>query len=278
MKKILFVLFTLIFINSCANADVLKFAQLSDVHYPKIGVAGYEGRNFAFAIKNYKKAIDMINNSDVDYVFFTGDIVDKSFEQVFNDFFKTTSKLNKKYYISLGNHDSNSPNGFTKEDTIAYLKEHTPYQQESASYFVELNDKFIAVMLDGTNDYQMDSRGYFPKKTLKWLEELLKENPDKQFLIFQHFPLLEPVKDSAYVNKHSTRKKGYYIRLLKKYKNIVLIASGHYHVSCEKEKYGVKHYSTPALFLEDSYYRVFEIDYDNGKINSINSNLVPVKQ
>jgi hypothetical protein len=40
--------------------------------------------------------------------------------------------------------------------------------------------------------------------------------------------------------------------------------------------YGVKHYSTSALFLKDSYYRVFEIDYDNGKINSIKTNLIKV--
>ena len=112
---------------------------------------------------------------------------------------------------------------------------------------------------------------------MQWLEKLLKENPNKQFLIFQHYPLCEPVKDSVYVHKHSTRKKGDYIKLLKKYKNIVLIASGHYHVSCEKEKYGIMHYSTSALFLEDSYFRVFEIDYNNEKINSIKTNLIQVK-
>ena len=132
-------------------------------------------------------------------------------------------------------------------------------------------------MLDGSNDFEMDAQGFYSKDTLEWLEKILKENPDKKFLIFQHFPLFEPVKDFAYVHKHSTRKKSLYIRLLKKYKNVVLIASGHYHVSCEKEKYGVKHYSTSALFLKDSYYRVFEIEHDNGKINSIKTNLVRVK-
>ena len=87
MKKILFILFALLLFNPCALSKTLKFAQVSDVHYPKIGIAGYEGRNFDFAIKNYNKAIDMINNSDIDYVFFTGDIVDKSFKEVFDDFF-----------------------------------------------------------------------------------------------------------------------------------------------------------------------------------------------
>ena len=277
MKKIIFTLLALIVFNSCANAEIFKFAQVTDVHYPKTGIAGYEGRSFDFAIKNYNKAIDIINNSDVEYVFFTGDVVDKSFKEVFDEFFNVTSKLNKKYYISLGNHDSNSTNGFTKKDTLEYLKNNTPYQQNSASYYAVLNDNFIAVMLDGSNDLEMDAQGFYSKGTLEWLEKILKENPDKQFLIFQHFPLLEPVKDSAYVHKHSTRQKGKYIKLLKNYKNVVLIASGHYHVSCEKEKYGVKHYSTSALFLEDSYYRVFEIDHDNGKINSINTKLINVK-
>ena len=78
---------SLIFFNSCVNAETFKFAQVTDVHYPKTGVAGYEGRSFDFAIKNYNKAIDMINNSDIEYVFFTGDIVDKSFKEVFDDFF-----------------------------------------------------------------------------------------------------------------------------------------------------------------------------------------------
>ena len=87
MKKILFTLFSFLFFISSANSETLKFAQVSDVHYPKIGIAGYDGRNFDFAIKNYNKAIDMINNSDIEYVFFTGDIVDKSFKEVFDDFF-----------------------------------------------------------------------------------------------------------------------------------------------------------------------------------------------
>ena len=277
MKKILFTLLTLTLFNSCVNAETFKFAQVTDVHYPKTGITGYEGRSFDFAIKNYNKAIDMINNSDVEYVFFTGDVVDKSFKEVFDDFFNTTNKLNKKYYISLGNHDSNSTNGFTKKDTLEYLKNNTPYKQNSASHYAVLNENFIAVMLDGSNDIEMDAQGFYSKDTLEWLEKMLKENSDKKFLIFQHFPLFEPVKDSAYVHKHSTRKKENYIRLLKKYKNIVLIASGHYHVSCEKEKYGVKYYSTSAMFLEDSYYRVFEIEHDNGKVNSITSNLIQVK-
>ena len=57
MKKILFTLLALLFLNSYVNAETFKFAQVTDVHYPKTGIAGYEGRRFDFAIKNYNKAI-----------------------------------------------------------------------------------------------------------------------------------------------------------------------------------------------------------------------------
>ena len=57
MKKILFTLFVLLLFNSCANAEIFKFAQVTDVHYPKTGSTGYEGRSFDFAIKNYNKEL-----------------------------------------------------------------------------------------------------------------------------------------------------------------------------------------------------------------------------
>ena len=44
MKKILFILFALIFFNSYVNAETFKFAQVTDVHFPKTGIAGYEVR------------------------------------------------------------------------------------------------------------------------------------------------------------------------------------------------------------------------------------------
>lgn len=277
MKKILLSIFILLFSNTLAFCETLKFIQVTDVHFPKKGVMGYEGRSFVHAKANFYRAIDLINKSDAEFVVFTGDSVDKSAGEVFDELFINLNKLNKKYYLCLGNHDVNTPNAFTKKDTLEYLKKNTHYKQSGANYYIKLNDKFIAVMLDGTNDTKIDSQGLFSKETLKWLENVLKENTDKKVLIFQHFPLVEPIKDTNYFHKHTTRKKGGYIRLLKKYKNVLAIISGHYHVAGEKEKYGVKHYSTPALFLEKSYYRTFEIDYDNDEINFIETKLMPVK-
>ena len=42
MKKILFTLLALILFNSLAKAETFKFAQVTDVHYPKTGSLTWE--------------------------------------------------------------------------------------------------------------------------------------------------------------------------------------------------------------------------------------------
>lgn len=274
MKKFLATLLTFTFFCNTTLAETLSFIHISDIHYPDKNIMGYLGRNFERAEQNLKSAISAINKTDTNYVFITGDFVDQSRKEVFDNFFKTINSLDKMYYLALGNHDSNTPNGFTKANTLEYLKKATPYKQCGANYTIKLNDKFLAVMLDGSNDTKMDSRGYFSKQTLKWFEDIVAKNPDKHILVFQHFPIVEPAKDSSYFHKHTTRKKERFIKVLKKYPNILLISSGHYHVAGEFEKYGCKHFSTPALFLTPSYYRVVEIDYNANKINHIKTKLI----
>lgn len=274
MKKFVLTLLISTFFCNITFAENLSFIHITDVHTPKSDVRTYEGRSFEYAETNFKTAINQINKTNTNYVFFTGDSVDQAFEEVFDKFFSYTNDLNKPYFIALGNHDVNTPNGFTKAETLIYLKNKTRYKQDNANYYVELNDKFLAVMLDGTNDTKIDSRGHFKKKTLKWFEGIINQHPDKYILVFQHFPIVEPAKDNSYFHKHTTKHKRPYIKLLKKYPSIILVSSGHYHVTGEFEKYGCKHFSTPALFLKDAYYRIVNIDYDNNKINSIKTELI----
>lgn len=277
LKKILFTIFVLCFIK-VANADTLSIVQVSDVHFPKRDYLAYEGRDLSLAISNYEKTIKHINDDrNVEAVFFTGDFTDRSLKEVYIDFFKTTKKLNKEYHLALGNHDVNSIAGLNKEEAISFLKENTNDFKNEGSYVVELNKNFIAIVLDGSFDFEMSARGEYSKKTLKWLKQQLDSNKDKFIIIFQHFPIVEPKKDSLYVNTHRIKNKWRYTKLIKKYDNIVFIASGHYHVAGEFEKYGTKHYSTPALFLKPSYYRKFTIDYDSNKINKIETKLVEIK-
>ncbi len=275
MKKILLVLVFLLSAN-ISLADSLIFAQITDVHLPDKIKQPIIKRDYTHSEDNLRCAIRSINdNSTIQYVFFTGDLVDRSYKELYEKFFDIANYLNKPYYVCLGNHDINSPMGLNKTESLKIIQKLSRYHQYYPNYCVELNNDFLAVMLDGTNDYVPDTRGYFNKNTIQWLDNVLEENKDKKVIIFQHFPIVEPSDGNLYAKLHRVRNKHKLISTIKKYGNVIMVVSGHYHQSGEFEKYGMKHFSTPALFLTPSYYRIIKIDYEpNGEINSIETELI----
>lgn len=275
MKKILLVLVFLLSAN-ISLADSLIFAQITDVHLPDKIKQPIIKRDYTHSEDNLRCAIRSINdNSTIQYVFFTGDLVDRSYKELYEKFFDIANYLNKPYYVCLGNHDVNSPMGLNKTESLKIIQKLSRYHQYYPNYCVELNNDFLAVMLDGTNDYVPDTRGYFNKNTIQWLDNVLEENKDKKVIIFQHFPIVEPSDGNLYAKLHRVRNKHKLISTIKKYGNVIMVVSGHYHQSGEFEKYGMKHFSTPALFLTPSYYRIIKIDYEpNGEINRIETELI----
>ena len=273
MKKI-FLTSLLLFLSNIAFADTLKFAQVSDVHLQNPNVT-YEWRDLSHAKENFYKAMDTLEgDNSIQYIFFTGDFVDRSFGDLLDEFFTRVNSMQKPYYLALGNHDTNSPNGLVKQEVLKILKDKSYKHKARANYAIKLNKNFLAIMLDPTSDIGISAQGYYKPSTLKWLDKTLRQNQDKNILIFQHFPVVEPCDEFDYLYPHNIKNKADLLEILDKYRNVVLIASGHYHVAGEFEEYGIKHYSTPALFLMPSYYRVFEIDYDGRKINNIKSELI----
>ena len=234
------------FVSNIALADTLKFAQITDVHTSDTDVT-YSGRNLSKNQINLQNAVSAINADDsIQYVFFTGDSVDKSQKKLYEKFFQNANKLNKPYYMAFGNHDVNYGNELNKKQALEIIKQNSYAHQDSNNY---------------------------TKETLNWLKKTLKENKDKNVIVFQHFAVVPPAKESNYSHKHNIINKNELVRVLKKYNNVVVVSSGHYHVKGEFDKYGMKHYSTPALFLTPSYYRITQIDYNGNHINKINSEL-----
>ncbi len=270
LKKIIFIFIYVVFANTMF-ADTLKFVQISDVHTSEKGIK-YNGRNLDNSQTNLRNAVKNINNDkSIQYVFFTGDSVDKSTANLYKIFFDIVNDLNKPYYMAPGNHDVIYGGEMDKAHSINIIKEYSYAHQNSGNFAVNLNEYFTAVMLDGTYDDRVSSQGYISDNTLNWLDNVLEENRNKNVLIFQHFPVVEPAKETNYSHPHNIVNKKKLIKVLKKHGNVVLISSGHYHVKGEFKKYGVKHYSTPALFLTPSYYREVIIDYDGKKVKNINS-------
>ena len=104
-----FIIFVML--SSQAQAKVTEFVQVSDLHFTQD----------EDSVNNFEKLINFINTNlnDADFVIFTGDNIDKAKKDILVDFLKMCKKINKPYYIEIGNHDCLKSQ---KLDKVAYAK------------------------------------------------------------------------------------------------------------------------------------------------------------
>ena len=88
-----------------------------------------------------------------------------------------------------------------------------------------------------------------------FLDKELSENQDKIIVIFQHFPVVEPFESEH----HEVLNKDEYLNVISKYKNPIIICSGHYHATKITHDKNVIHVSTPALVTYPNAFRYIKI-------------------
>ena len=86
--------------------------------------------------------------------------------------------------------------------------------------------------MDGSKEFFQSSNGYYSKKELVWLDDVLSKNKDKEIIILQHFPIL-PTKSKWL----ETAKIENYKEVILKYNNIKAIISGHYGINFEEKAF-----------------------------------------
>ena len=273
MKKIFLSVFILFFaITLGANATSVRIAQLTDVH-----IGPKEDTKTATSIAKLKSAIEDINTrKDIDAVVFTGDNIDKSNVKDLKTFCEIVRHLNKPYYVLLGNHDAYKISGIPQEDYMKVIKKINKNQKTINSNFVfSVNKDIEAICLDGATPNIPSGHGFFGEETIKWFKKTLLKNRDKEIVIFQHFPLVAPEEQKQL----RLLEPDEYTSILENNRNILLVASGHYHVSkITIDENGVHHISSPSLLIS-SQYRIIEIDYNkhDKKCFEVKTELVDVK-
>src|SRR5699024_3266524 len=89
----------------CYSASSLKFVQVSDVHFLQAG-SNTTFKMTAESPKLLDDAVQQINETpNVNFVMFTGDLIDKPFEKELNAVLPHIEKLNAPWYFAFGNHD-----------------------------------------------------------------------------------------------------------------------------------------------------------------------------
>lgn len=251
-------------VSAAAQAKTITFAVTSDIDY----LAGEENNTGAKVLDGF---ISRTQETKYDFIVFNGDNIKKSKPQHLIGFLKRIRAINTPYYLVMGNNDVHKISGISKPEYLQLVSKYNRNQKDAQnSYYFYPAPGIIAIVLDGVSTGMPTEHGVFNKKTLKWLELVLDKNQNKQAIIFQHVPYYEPVD----IPEYEILEKAEYAAVIRRYKNIALIVSGHYGKDYEvKDDYGVTHISVPSMSKEPYYYTEIDFSYSKlplGKVKNIN--------
>ncbi len=259
LKGLFFFLCIALFVSTVpADAKTINFAVVSDVHYTVI--TDTDNKKYSNATKALHGFVDRANENDYDFVIFLGDNIDKSKPQNLKGFLNIIRHIDTPYYLVMGNNDVHKIGGMSKEEYLKIVSENNRYQRKTKGsyYFCPTND-VIVIVLDGVSSGMPSSHGIFNEKTLKWLDSVLEKNKNKKAIIFQHVPYREPF----YSPDKEILDKNEYAAVIRRYDNIIMICSGHYHKEfAQKDDRDVYHVSAPALYEPPYYYLDMQVKYD----------------
>ncbi len=257
------VIFVLFVVSTAAQAKTITFAVTSDIDY----LSGDETNTGAKVLDGF---ISRTQETKYDFIIFNGDNIKKSKPQHLIAFLKRIRAIHTPYYLVMGNNDVHKISGISKPEYLQLVSKYNRNQKDAQnSYYFYPAPGIIAIVLDGVSTGMPTNHGVFNKKTLKWLEQVLDKNQNKQAIIFQHVPYYEPVD----IPEYEILEKAEYAAVIRRYKNIALIVSGHYGKDFEtKDDYGVVHISVPSMSKEPYYYTEIDFSYDKlpfGKVKNI---------
>ena len=264
----------------------LNVIQISDVHISDREDTSY--KMLSSSKELLQDAIKTVNSiAGIDFVMFTGDMVDIATAESYNSFFTLLSELDYPSLNAFGNHDSavcisgsdECTQGLKIDEVLEFVKKCNPnYMFNDTYYAFTPKTDFRIVVLDTVIRDEVTSNGYLTDEQLAFLDNELSQNQDKVVVIFQHHPPLEPFKS----DDHSIKNADKYLEIVRKYKNPIFIFSGHYHATKITKEKNIVFVSTPSLVSYPNSFRQFKItnyrDRTEFKTEILETNLKDVQE
>ena len=244
------------YFNRAEGATTLKFAQVSDDHLSSEKV-NKAYRLTASSQDLLSDAIDVINHtSNLDFVFFTGDLVDVPYEKNLMMFFDFANRLKYPYYTVPGNHDI-CVGGYLNKKLFVDLmnKYNKSYKFNKTYYSFTPKTGYKVIALDPIIDNRITANGELAEEQLEFLDKEIKSSPDSIILIFMHVPLKQPFSSDT----HRLLNADAVYDILNKYNNPIGIFTGHYHTTRVIKEKNIVHVSTPALISYPNAFRFIEV-------------------
>lgn len=241
----------------------LNVVQISDAHLSDREDTSY--KMLSSSKELLEDAIKTVNSiAGVDFVMFTGDMVDIPTLDSYKSFFTILSDLNYPSLNTFGNHDSavcvsgseECTKGLQIQEVLDFIKKcNRNYMFDNTYYAFTPKTDYRIVVLDTVIRDEVTSNGYLSDEQLAFLDNELNNNQDKVVVIFQHHPPLEPFKSDDHCIKNADK----YLEILRKYKNPIFVLSGHYHTTKIVREKNLVFINTPSLVTYPNAYRYIKI-------------------
>jgi putative phosphoesterase len=179
----------------------MKIAHISDTHFPQI------------IKESFDRTIEKINNSDIEFVIHTGDLVDRGYLREYEEAIQSFSKLKKPIIFVPGNHDGKNVGLKLFENLICPLNG----VKEGKDYVVIYLNSVIPDM----------NEGRISNSSFLWLKKTLREHIDREIKIVCFHHHLVPVPNTGR-ERNVLFNSGDVLDLLLKY-GVNLVLNGHKH-------------------------------------------------
>ncbi|MBR3604951.1 MAG: metallophosphoesterase [Candidatus Gastranaerophilales bacterium] len=231
----------------------LDFVQISDTHITERQSTPYKALGSSKEL--LRDAIEQINNIvGLDFVLFTGDMVDSATDENFYNFYKLLSRLKYPSLNTFGNHEFYGD--MTKEQVLEVVKGYNPnYIFNDTYYAFSPKTDFRIVVLDATIKDNKTATGELPKEQLLFLDNELALNQDKVVVIAMHHAPVEPFV----AKEHAINNANEFNEILLKYKNPIVVLSGHYHATKIRQFGNLVFVSTPSMVTYPMGFRHIKI-------------------
>jgi Icc protein len=202
--------------------SLMLIAHITDTHIVDKG-DHYLSEPSTQVAERLAKAISYLNdlNPLPDAVLLTGDVTDHGSPAAYSRFKELIAFLRPPLYIMPGNHDR-------RENMRAALSEY-PYIPATGFIHYAIEEYPLRLICLDTL-VEGEDYGLICQERLAWLKKTLEEEPAKPTLVFMHHP---PVKTGTKLfDEIICMVPQEFEDLIREFKNILGILSGHYHHLC----------------------------------------------
>ncbi len=232
----------------------LDFIQISDTHITNRTDTSYKALGSSKEL--LADAIEQINQiKGLDFVLFTGDLVDFPTEENFYNYYKLLTKLQYPSLNTFGNHDLYTGE-MDKSQILETVKKYNPNYIFNDTYFAfSPKTDYRIIILDANIENERTSNGQLSEEQLRFLDNELSQNQDKVVVIAMHHASLEPF----IAKEHSLLNANEFNEILLKYKNPIIVLSGHYHAAKIRHFGNLVFVSTPSMVTYPMAFRHIKI-------------------